>query len=323
MDIPVVDCFATDAAAQMRQACMNVGFFYLKDHRIPADLLAALYDEMQNFFTQSEAEKRKVLANANMRGYTPMNEETLDPAVQTQGDTKEGYYICREAHSDELHLPLHGSNVFPNPLDYPSFRTVTETYFSRMSALGFHVAQLFATAAGADGAFDGPGIPMAALRLLHYSNRKSDVGGGIFGAGAHSDYGLLTLLSTDENPGLEILHEGEWVAVPAKADCFIVNIGDLGGMLTCVAMHWTHAHAPERWTNGLFKSTRHRVVNRLGVERYSVPFFYEPNFTCQVTCLPSCVSDTNPAKYGSITSGQHLLDKYRETHDSFDAQANQ
>ncbi|OQR99495.1 hypothetical protein ACHHYP_05973 [Achlya hypogyna] len=298
IEVPIVDCEAADAAAQLRGACMSVGFFYLTNHGIRPDLEAAVYDEMHRFFQQPLEEKNKVLANANMRGYTPMSEETLDPAVQTQGDTKEGYYICRAAQPDELHLPLHGANIFPDA----KFEATTTAYFDAMTTLGFRVARLFADAAGTPDAFDAPGMfdrPMAALRLLHYSDRVSDVSSGIFGAGAHSDYGLLTLLSTDNTPGLEIYVEQQWVPVPPKPGCFIVNIGDLG----------------ERWTNGLFKSTRHRVVNRVGRERYSIPFFYEPNFTCVVKCLPSCVG--SGAKYAPITSGEHLMAKYAETHDSY------
>ncbi|EQC39073.1 hypothetical protein SDRG_03281 [Saprolegnia diclina VS20] len=304
-EIPVVDGFASDASTQLRHACTTVGFFYLSNHGIPAALLDDVYAEMHHFFQQPVQEKRKVLANEHMRGYTPMSEETLDPAVQTQGDTKEGYYICREPVPEDYGLPLHGPNVFPDASTHPRFRPIMTKYFDAMSALGWHVAQLFAEAAGAPGAFDGPGMfdrPMAALRLLHYSDHKSDVDGGVFGAGAHSDYGLLTLLSTDDQSGLEIELQGRWVAVPPRADCFIVNIGDLG----------------ERWTNGLFKSTRHRVVNRVGRERYSVPFFYEPNFTCVVSCLPSCVDRGTPLP--PITSGDHLLAKYAETHASFEPQ---
>ncbi|KAF0715197.1 hypothetical protein AaE_011381 [Aphanomyces astaci] len=302
MDIPIVDCYSADAAAQLRKACMEVGFFYLTDHRVPQELVESVYHEMRLFFSKPESEKREVLADENMRGYTPMNEETLDPAVQTQGDTKEGYYICREALPDEVHLPLHGSNVFPK--DNPAFRRVMEQYFDCMCELGYHVAQLFADAAGAPGAFQAAGMfdrPMAAVRLLHYNDQLSNVADGVFGAGAHTDYGLLTLLSTDGNPGLEIYHNQEWIPISPKPNTFVVNIGDLG----------------ERWTNGLFKSTRHRVVNRNGQERYSVPFFYEPNFTCQVTCLPSCVDAAHPPQYPPITSGQHLLNMYRQTHDSF------
>ncbi|KAE8885771.1 hypothetical protein PF005_g19903 [Phytophthora fragariae] len=306
--IPEVDFSSPEAAEQLRRACTDVGFFYLVQHGISADLLAQVYAEMTTFFSQPLEEKRKVLANAAMRGYTPLHEETLDPAVQTQGDTKEGFYICRHVPlgSAELQLPLHGPNVFPAAATFPTFRATMETYYAAMCALGFRVAQLFAQAAGQPGHFDGPGLfdrPMAALRLLHYAAEKSDVAGGVFGAGAHTDYGLLTLLSTDAMGGLQIRHEGQWVDVPPRADAFVVNIGDMA----------------ERFTNGQFRSTLHRVVNTSGGERYSVPFFYEPHFTCQVECFPSCVSAENPAKYPPTTSGQHLVDMYKQTHASFEA----
>ena len=50
---------------------------------------------------------------------------------------------------------------------------------------------------------------------------------GVFGAGAHSDYGMLTLLKTDEHPGLQIWSDGRFVDVPPKPDTFIVNLGDM------------------------------------------------------------------------------------------------
>ncbi|KAJ8576966.1 hypothetical protein ON010_g2241 [Phytophthora cinnamomi] len=106
--------------------------------------------EMRAFFGQPLAGKRKVLANESMRGYTPLHEETLDPAVQTRGDTKEGYYICRHVPPDsaDMQLPLHGPNVFPDASAFPTFRATMETYHAAMCALGFGVAQLFAEAAG-------------------------------------------------------------------------------------------------------------------------------------------------------------------------------
>ncbi|KAI9994638.1 hypothetical protein PInf_011388 [Phytophthora infestans] len=294
--IPEVDFSSPNAAEELRRACTDVGFFYLVNHGISDALKAQVYKEMATFFSQPLEEKQKVLANKYMRGYTLMNEETLDPSVQTRGDTKEGYYICRHVplDSDEMKLPLHGPNVFPDKAKLPTFQETMETYHVAMCELGFNVAKLFADAAGEKGKFDGPGMfdkPMAALRLLHYAPEKSDVDNGVFGAGAHTDYGLITLLSTDMTGGLQIFHEDKWVDVPP--------------------------HMAERFTNGIFKSTLHRVVNVSGKERYSVPFFYEPNFTCQVECFPSCVSEESPAKYPPTTSGQHLVDMYKQTHASF------
>ncbi|CAH0475401.1 unnamed protein product [Peronospora belbahrii] len=105
-----------------------------------------------------------------------------------------------------------------------------EKYHAVMCQIGFEVAKLFAEAAGEKGIFDGPGMfhkPMAALRLLHYAPEKSDVDKGVYGAGAHTYYGLITLLSTDTTEGLQIFHDGQWIDVPPRENAFVVNIGDM------------------------------------------------------------------------------------------------
>ncbi|KDO23250.1 hypothetical protein SPRG_11180 [Saprolegnia parasitica CBS 223.65] len=312
MRVPIVDCFGPQAAMQLRQACMDVGFFYLRGHGVPRQLQRDVYKQMAAFFALPIAEKRKAVADKNMRGWAPMYEETLDPAHQTKGDTKEAYHVCRESLPDEVHLPLHDTcNVFPDAAILPHFKTITTTYFDAMSHLGLHVARVMATAAGAPGAFDAPGMfdrPMTVLRMLHYNAEASNLANGVIACGAHSDFGLLTLLSTDTEPGLQIEgRDGHWVDVPYVQDAFIVNVGDLA----------------ERWTNGLFRSTRHRVVNSTGRERYSVPFFFEPNFHCNVTCLPSCVDAATPAKYPPISAGANLLNKYSEIHASYPSTAHE
>lgn len=157
--------------------------------------------------------------------------------------------------------------------------------------------------------------PQYFLRPLRYSAERSQPEEGLFGAGAHSDYGMLTLLATDGNAGLQIYprgsapsggaaeaeEESRWVAVPPRPGAFIVNVGDMA----------------ELWTNGLFRSTRHRVVTTAGVERLSIPFFFEPAFDCRVHCLPTCCGEGNPARYAPVTAGEYLLGRYAQTHDAF------
>uniref|UniRef100_A0A7S2WFY5 Fe2OG dioxygenase domain-containing protein n=1 Tax=Eucampia antarctica TaxID=49252 RepID=A0A7S2WFY5_9STRA len=114
---------------------------------------------------------------------------------------------------------------------------------------------------------------------------------------------MITLLLTDENPGLQILTtKGQWIDAPYRKGALIVNVGDM----------------LERWTNGLFKSTVHRVLTLNKTERYSIPFFYDPNFDTEVKCLDVCFDDDNPPKYLPITSGKHLVDKYLATHADFE-----
>ncbi len=70
-------------------------------------------------------------------------------------------------------------------------------------------------------------------------------------------------------------------------------------------------------SNGRFLSTRHRVLNKKGVERFSMPFFFEPNFHCRVACLPTCCSPQNPAKYAPVEAGEYLLSRYAATHEAY------
>ncbi|KAF5957422.1 hypothetical protein HYC85_004647 [Camellia sinensis] len=128
------------------------------------------------------------------------------------------------------------------------------------------------------------GKPIANLRLLHYEGRVSDPMKGIYGAGAHSDFGLITLLATDDVFGLQICKDKDakpqkWEFVAPLKGAFIVNLGDM----------------LERWSNCIFRSTLHRVVGN-GQERYSIAYFVEPNHDCLVECLPTCQSQENPPK---------------------------
>lgn len=143
---------------------------------------------------------------------------------------------------------------------------------------------------------------MALLRLLRYDAVKSLPEEGLYAAGEHTDYGMIALLVTDGTPGLQVLlKSGQWIDVPHRKGAFVVNLGDM----------------LERWSNGLFCSTPHRVLTQGLSERYSVPFFYEPTFDARVACLDVCCSEDNPPKFEPTTSGLHLMEKYRQTHADF------
>lgn len=153
--------------------------------------------------------------------------------------------------------------------------------------------------------FDHPemlGKPIATLRLLHYEDRASEPDKGIFGAGAHSDFGLITLLATDDIVGLQICKNRDakpqvWEYVQPLKGAFIVNLGDM----------------LERWSNGIFRSTLHRVLGN-GQERYSIAYFVEPNHDCIVECLPTCQSEKNPPKFPPIKCQDYMLQRYKDTH---------
>ena len=210
---------------------------------------------------------------------------------------------------------LRGPNQWPDPTVLPHFRSVMQEYYTSMCALGYRVVQLLALSLQLPQDYFHEFFhahPLATLRLLHYDGSlPSNIQHGRFACGAHSDYGMLTLLWTDHQPGLQVLSKTqEWIPVPPRSDCFVVNLGDM----------------LERWTNGLYRSTVHRVIlnpettalANHNQDRYSIPFFYDPSFDTVVECLATCCDDQdNPPKYAPITSGQHLLDKYLATHQDF------
>eukprot|EP00041_Stephanoeca_diplocostata_P018615 m.390759 g.390759 ORF g.390759 m.390759 type:complete len:347 (-) comp21063_c0_seq8:397-1437(-) len=318
--IPVLDLFAAKedecaAAATIRQACTTAGFFSVCNHGVSQDLIDSTFSKSRDFFRQPRKAKESCRVDHNSRGWTPLGEETLDPATQSRGDTKEGFYIGREvaADSDEGQLPLQGPNNWPDEERWPAlagWREHMMEYHTALTRLGHRLVPLLARALGLQrDALQGPGFfdkPVATLRLLHYTAEKSSLDEGVIACGAHSDYGILTLLATDHVPGLQIFtgsgaQDKAWKDVPYRPGHFVVNIGDM----------------LQRWSNDVFVSTLHRVVNTTGQERYSIPFFFDCNFDCEIKVFPECCTE-RPAKYKPIISGRHLMDMYGKTHAHYD-----
>ena len=138
--------------------------------------------------------------------------------------------------------------------------------------------------------------PGASLRLLHYLPHPPDARANQLGCGAHTDWGAITVLAQDDCGGLEIQTTGgDWVLAAPIAGAFVVNIGDLLA----------------RWTNDLYRSTPHRVLNNLsGRERYSAALFYDPDHHARIECLPGCHSEDNPPRYAPCSAGEHNYQMY-------------
>jgi isopenicillin N synthase-like dioxygenase len=172
-------------------------------------------------------------------------------------------------------------------------------YYRAMSELAQVLMRLFALGLGLEESFFDAKIDrhISRLRLRNYPAQLAPPLPGQLRAGAHSDYGSLTILATEDRPGgLQVRNAaGEWVEVPVVPDCFIVNLGDLMA----------------RWTNDAWVSTLHRVVNPppdSGAEsrRLSLVFFHNPNYDAQVSCIPTCLKPGEMPKYPATTSGEHL-----------------
>ncbi|PKI41541.1 2-oxoglutarate-Fe(II) type oxidoreductase hxnY-like [Punica granatum] len=304
LQLPVIDLSSPDrlsSANSIRQACIEYGFFYLSNHGVKAELLREVLSESRKFFSLPVEEKMK-LARKEHRGYSPLYDENLDPASSSKGDSKQSYYVGPlDDPMDQIKL-----NQWPPEDILPSWRPTMESYYRELESAGKRLLSLVALSLSLDEDFfvrvGGLDKPTAFLRLLHYPGDAIASGEEIYGASAHSDYGMITLLATDGVPGLQICRDKSkrpfiWEDVPHIEGTFIVNIGDM----------------MERWTNCLFRSTLHRVMPT-GQERYSVAFFLDPDRDCIVECLPSCCGESCPSKFSPIRSGDYLKERLRVTY---------
>ncbi|KAK3024910.1 hypothetical protein RJ639_043225, partial [Escallonia herrerae] len=297
-----------NSVSLLKQACLDSGFFYVVNHGISKEFMDEVFAQSKRFFDLPIKEKMKLLRNEKHRGYTPVLDEHLDPVNQINGDYKEGYYIGVEVPEDdpEAAKPFYGPNVWPSADILPGWRQTMEKYHREALEVAKKVARIIALALDLeDDFFNRPemlGKPIATLRLLHYEDRVSEPAKGIYGAGAHSDFGFITLLATDDVFGLQICKDKDaepqmWEYIAPLKGAFIVNLADM----------------LERWSNCIFRSTMHRVLGN-GQERYSIAYFVEPSHDCLVECLPTCQSQENPPKFPPIKSENYLLQRYQDTH---------
>lgn len=310
-EIPIIDLepmFSGDAeakaelAAKLRKVCAEVGFLYVRNHHVPQAVIDATFSAAHGYFAQDDAAKMRnhVSLSRNNRGYAALLEENTDPTAR--GDLHESYDIALEVPADDADVlagkVLYGPNQWPE--GQAAFRAALEAYHAEMLKLSGHLLHAFALALDLDETYFDSMVskPLATLRVLHYPPQFGEIDDRQIGIGAHSDYECFTILAQDTIPALQVLNTaGEWIAADPIPGCFVVNIGD----------------QMARWTNDLFASTVHRAINRSGRERYSIPFFFGPNYDTIVEALPSCVDAEHPAKYPPITAGDYINGRFAAT----------
>jgi len=290
--------------AALRAACLDKGFFYIRNHGIPEGLVDAVFAEATRFFALPAAAKTtvdKARSRAN-RGYEPLAGQTLEPGAPP--DLKEGFYIGPEHAADDARVLAgkfnHGPNQWPaKPL---RFRPTMEAYFREMLALGRKLMRGLALSLDLPEDYFAAfcAEPMATLRLLHYPPQPAAADPAQKGAGAHTDFGGLTLLRQDAVGGLQVWdHAADgWIQAHPLPGTYVINLGDM------IA----------RWTNDRYRSTLHRVINTSGRERYSVPFFFVGNYDFRVECIPTCLAPGERPKYPPVTVEAHLREMYRRTY---------
>ena len=288
----------------LREACEHTGFFYVSGHGIDPALIQRVFAQSQQFFAQpmdAKLETDKAQSTAN-RGYEKLGGQTLEPGMPP--DLKEGFYIGEELAADHPNVRAGRFNQGPNqwPAQLPDFKLAMQDYYTAMLALSERIMAGLALSLELPEDFfaDFCTEPMCTLRLLHYPPQPEQPLPGEKGCGAHTDFGGITILLLDDKPGLQVWNarDESWIDAPPIPGAFVVNLGDM------IA----------RWTNDLYRSTLHRVINTSGAERYSVPFFYSGASAHEVRCLPGCLAAGEVPKYPATTVEQHLQDMYRRTY---------
>lgn len=312
MNIPLIDIsplYSEDPAGKytvasaIDKACRESGFFYIIGHPISRQRMTQMRELAEVFFALPEEAKLAIdiSQSSNHRGYGQTTSEQLDPSKPN--DYKESYNMGLNLAEDHALVcpdyPLYGPNQYPSEL--PEFQRVMETHYWDMLELGKKVLSALAIALKIDENFfaDKFNHPLSVLRFLHYPEVQSSSAEKNIGAGAHTDYGCITILWQDEIGGLQVQDtQGNWIDAPPIEDSFVINIGNMMA----------------RWSNDRYKSTPHRVYSPSGSERYSIPFFVEPDFTTDVSCLPNCCEPDNEPKYEPISAGDWMIYCFNSTY---------
>ncbi len=298
-------------AKQVAHACEEIGFFQITGYGVSEEFIQDVYDVSRRFFDLTEVEKAVAAQPApdQVRGWTAVGKEGLSYSLDAEapGDLKEKMDMGPfDVPDDEYHRgadagPHFAPNVWPTAL--PELRPLWERYFAEMSEVSRQVMRIFAVALELDIDYFEDKIDehISMFRALNYPDQPEPPLEGQLRAGAHSDYGSLTLLRQEQRPGgLQVMTKsGEWADVPATKGALVVNIGDL----------------MSEWTNDRWVSTLHRVVNpprdaANDSRRISLVFFHQPNYDAMISCLSTCLPPGEQPRHAAMSSGEHLFSKF-------------
>ncbi|KAG0339249.1 hypothetical protein BG000_002559 [Podila horticola] len=289
--IPVIDfsLFTSDpeeCARQVGEASRHIGFFYLKNHGVSKDLIDHMFRDSEAFFQQPLQNKTAHLIGPHNIGYSPMKSERAYNVRKYSIDDDSTSYFVRGDKTEQQKVGV---------------------FYKELHKLAVNVMQCFAIALqvpeSAQGRhyFDKSHVwgesSGTTLRFLHYPQQSGDPSTPL--AGSHTDYGSITLLMQKDIAGLEVqasrVHKDvPWIAAPVIPDTILVNIAD---------------HL-QMWTNGLLKSTMHRVMynpQQLTSSRYSIACFIHANDTTRLDPIPSpLITQEMRAEAVEFEEGRHM-----------------
>lgn len=315
--IPCVDLLAEQQpgpeaririAQELHQALTTFGFAYIVGHGVPQSLIDEAFEASRTFHASSHEQKQRLAINAQHRGYMGMATSTIvtsSVATVRRPNLSESLMLMHELAPDDPDLlagkPLQGPNQWPDWL--PEFKPTVTRYVAAVEQAARRIIRTIALSlelpeTALDPHFDRP---TTFLRLLHYPPQPPSADDDQFGSAPHTDYGIITVLAQDATGGLQVRPRGqsEWIDAPPIPGSYVLNVAD---MLA-------------RWTNDRFVSTPHRVINRSGLERYSIPFFFDTSMDAVIECLPTCVSADRPARHAPVRYGDYLMERLNRNYE--------
>jgi isopenicillin N synthase-like dioxygenase len=290
-------------AQDLDRICRQTGFLVLSGHGVPDPVIQGVWEASQRFFAQLPEKKAEVSAPypGYPYGWLGPDREALarSKGEDTPPDLKESFNggplaMPKGIADPDAYAFCYAPTLWP---DLPGFRLAWEAYYRALEDLAARVMRAMAAALRLpEDHFDSfLRAPVSALRALHYPATPEAALPGQQRAGAHTDYGSLTILRPQPGSrGLEIKdpRTGRWTEVTAPPGAFVVNIGDLMA----------------RWTADRWVSTLHRVVAIPGQPaRQSLAFFHQPDWEAEIVPLDGS------AAYPPVRSGPYLMAKFRAT----------
>jgi isopenicillin N synthase-like dioxygenase len=300
-------------AAEVDAICRNTGFLAIAGHGAPQAVIDEVWSKARAFFDLPLEEKLRAKAPypGYPYGYLGPEKEALAKSrnVESPPDLKESFnggpLSAPDGMTDADALAFcYAPTIWPERPE--GFVDAWTAYYAALENLAARIMRLFALALSLEEDYFDKFIdaPVSALRALNYPEQTMAPKAGQLRAGAHTDYGSLTILLPQEGSrGLEIAgRDGTWTEIPPVPGAFVINIGDL----------------MQRWTNDRWVSTLHRVVNAASGEggtarRQSLAFFHQPNWLAEINCIEACLAPGEKPKYGPVLSGPYLMSKFRAT----------
>jgi len=297
-------------AERIAEIYSTVGFAYVENHGVDPTVISDAFAASQRFHHLPLADKMAIEINEHHRGYIPINTSTTvtsSIAEVTRPNQSASLMVMHEIDVTDPEvesMPLAGPNQWPARLP-----DIVEPILAYAAALEVVARRLVASIEQALGAVPGSLVehfdrPTTFLRLLHYPSTSDDedvsaASGEQFGSAPHSDYGFLTLLAQDDVGGLQVRSsDGSWLDVEPRPGTLVLNTADI--------LH--------RWSNGRLISTPHRVLPAGRNDRYSLPYFFDPDVRSVVEPLPSCVAPGERPAFEPVVYGDYLMHRSRSNH---------